>query len=98
MDIGSLIENVDRQIIETRTKSLDVSLNELYDMYLNEELQIAPDYQRLFRWGEEKQSRFIESLILEMPVSPIYVVELEHGIYELIDGLQRISSYFHFRG
>lgn len=48
--------------------------------------------------GEEKQSRFIESLILEMPVSPIYVVELEHGIYELIDGLQRISSYFHFRG
>lgn len=35
MDIGSLIENVDRQIIETRTKSLDVTLNELYDMYLN---------------------------------------------------------------
>lgn len=57
MDIGSLIENVDRQIIETRTKSLDVSLNELYDMYINEELLIDPDYQRLFRW--EKKSNLV---------------------------------------
>src|SRR5699024_1936789 len=51
-----------------------------------------------FRWGEEKQSRFVESLILEMPVPPIFVIETEEGIYELIDGLQRISSYLHFRG
>ena len=47
---------------------------------------------------EEKQSRFIESLILEMPVPPIFVIETENGVYELIDGLQRISSYLHFRG
>lgn len=94
----NLIENVDEQIIQIRTKSLDVSFNELYDMYRNEELVISPDYQRLFRWEEEKQSRFIESLILEMPVPPIFVIETEDGVYELIDGLQRISSYLHFRG
>lgn len=98
MSIEKLIENVDQQIIKIRTKSLDVSFNELYDMYVNEELMIAPDYQRLFRWEEEKQSRFIESLILEMPVPPIFVIETDDGIYELIDGLQRISSYLHFRG
>lgn len=98
MSIENLIENVDSQIIKIRTKSLDVSFNELYDMYKNGELIIAPDYQRLFRWGEEKQSRFIESLILEMPVPPIFVIETDDGIYELIDGLQRISSYLHFRG
>lgn len=98
MEISNLIENVDNQIIRIRTKSLDVSFNELYDMYKNGELKIAPDYQRLFRWGEEKQSRFVESLILEMPVPPIFVIETEEGIYELIDGLQRISSYLHFRG
>ena len=98
MDISNLIENVDQQIIKIRTKSLDVSFNELYDMYQNGELTISPDYQRLFRWGDEKQSRFIESLILEMPVPPIFVIETEEGIYELIDGLQRISSYLHFRG
>jgi hypothetical protein len=98
MGIENLIENVDKQIIKIRTKSLDVSFNELYDMYENGELIITPDYQRLFRWGEEKQSRFIESLILEMPVPPIFVIEVEDGVYELIDGLQRISSYLHFRG
>lgn len=95
MAIENLIENVDSQIIRIRTKSLDVSFNELYDMYKNEELTISPDYQRLFRWEEEKQSRFIESLILEMPVPPIFVIETGDGIYELIDGLQRISSYLH---
>lgn len=93
-----LIENVDEQIIKIRTKSLDVSFNELYDMYSDGELVIKPDYQRLFRWNEEKQSRFIESLILEMPVPPIFVIEVDNGEYELIDGLQRISSYLHFRG
>lgn len=98
MSIANLIENVDNQIIRIRTKSLDVSFNELYDMYQNQELKIAPDYQRLFRWEEEKQSRFVESLILEMPVPPIFVIETDDGIYELIDGLQRISSYLHFRG
>ncbi len=98
MAIENLIENVDSQIIKIRTKSLDVSFNELYDMYKNKELTISPDYQRLFRWGEEKQSRFVESLILEMPVPPIFVIETDDGVYELIDGLQRISSYLHFRG
>lgn len=98
MSIENLIENVDQQIIKIRTKSLDVSFNELFDMFENEELIISPDYQRLFRWDEEKQSRFIESLILEMPVPPIFVIETEEGVYELIDGLQRISSYLHFRG
>lgn len=98
MAIENLIENVDSQIIKIRTKSLDVSFNELYDMYQSKELTISPDYQRLFRWEEEKQSRFVESLILEMPVPPIFVIETEDGVYELIDGLQRISSYLHFRG
>lgn len=37
MSIENLIENVDSQIIKIRTKSLDVSFNELYDMYQNQE-------------------------------------------------------------
>ena len=81
MSVENLIQNVDSQIINIRTKSLDISFNELYDMYKNNELEISPDYQRLFRWGEEKQSRFIESLILEMPVPPIFVIETDDGIY-----------------
>ena len=66
-------------------------------MAKNGELNISPDYQRLFRWSEGKRSRFIESLSLQMPVPTIFVIEEDEGKYLLIDGLQRISSYLHFR-
>ncbi|WP_245784007.1 DUF262 domain-containing protein [Alicyclobacillus macrosporangiidus] len=98
MNEVELMLAVDQKIKKVRTRSLDLSFNELLDMFENGELKIDPDYQRLFRWTEGAQSRFIESLILEMPVPPIFVIELDEGIYELIDGLQRISSYMHFRG
>lgn len=93
-----LISELENKIKTVRTKSFDLSFNELLDMYKNEELIIEPEYQRLFRWDSEQQSRFIESLLLEMPIPPIFVIEREEGIYELIDGLQRISTYMHFRG
>jgi len=93
-----LIQSVDSAISRVRTRAVDVSFNELFDMYKSKELIIEPDFQRLFRWSEGKQSQFVESLILELPIPPIYVIEVEDGVYELIDGLQRISSYLHFRG
>lgn len=93
-----IIDSVQSKIENVRTKSLDVSFNEILDMLKSEELIIEPEYQRLFRWSDGKQSRFIESLILEMPVPPIFVIEVEDGKFELIDGLQRIGSYLHFRG
>jgi hypothetical protein len=93
-----LITSIDENKNSVRTKSLDLSFNELLDMYKSSELKINPDYQRLFRWSSGKESRFVESLILEMPIPPIFVIEEENSKYELIDGLQRISSYLHFRG
>jgi len=91
---------IDSQLARVHTQGLDLSFNELFDMYKSEpkELDINPDYQRLFQWSVGAQSRFIESLLLEMPVPPIYVIEEAEGRYLLIDGLQRISSYLHLRG
>lgn len=97
-DVVELINAVETRLEKVHTQSLDISFNELLDMYMNEELDISPDYQRLFQWSEGARSRFIESLLLEMPVPPIYVIEEEDGKYLLIDGLQRISSYLHLRG
>jgi hypothetical protein len=98
-EVGSqLLEAVQKQVKQIQTTSLDLSFNELLDMYKNGELIIDPDYQRAFRWSPGKESRFIESLILGMPIPPVFVIEIEDGKYELIDGLQRLSSYFHFRG
>ena len=78
----NIIKDLEDKIKSVRTRSLDLSFNELVDMYKNEELIIDPDYQRLFRWSEANQSRFIESLLLEMPIPPIFVVELDEGVYE----------------
>jgi hypothetical protein len=92
----SVIQSVDSKISAVRTSSLDFSFNELADMHRTGELIIAPEFQRMFRWSEGSQSRFVESLILELPVPPIFLIEREDRIYELIDGLQRVSSYLHF--
>jgi hypothetical protein len=96
--VGELINANDSKLAKVHTQSLDLSFNEILDMYKSKELDINPDYQRLFQWSEGARSRFIESLLLEMPVPPIYVVEQDEGRYLLIDGLQRISSYLHLRG
>ncbi|MEW2467659.1 DUF262 domain-containing protein [Streptomyces sp. NPDC046994] len=94
----ALIDSVDRSVSSVRTRQLDISFNELADMYESGELIIDPEYQRLFRWTPGTQSRLIETLILELPVPPIFLMETEENVYELIDGLQRISSYLNFRG
>lgn len=94
----TLIDSVDQKVSAVQTRQLDISFNELADMYESGELVIQPEYQRLFRWTEGTQSRFIETLILELPVPPIFLMETEENVYELIDGLQRISSYLNFRG
>jgi hypothetical protein len=95
---GTLRDIIDQKAVMAKTKRLDLSFNELLAMYEDKELQIQPAFQRIFVWDLVKQSQFIESLLLELPVPPIYVVEEEEGQYVLVDGLQRLSTYFHFRG
>ena len=94
----TLVDIIDEKAVMAKTKRLDLSFNELLDMYVDEELEIRPAFQRIFVWDEIKESQFIESLLLELPVPPIYLVEEEEGHYVLVDGLQRLSTYFHFRG
>jgi hypothetical protein len=96
--IDELSRAVERERKRASVRPLDISFNELADMYSTTELHITPEYQRTFRWSEVKQSQFIESIILEMPVPPIYTVEVGEAKWELIDGLQRLSTYLHFRG
>jgi hypothetical protein len=67
---GKLLEAITKALPRASTQALDISFNELLDMYKNKELNIAPDFQRLFRWSPGQRSRFIESLLLEMPVWP----------------------------
>ena len=83
---------------EIRTDKLDMSYGELTNLYQSEELIIRPEYQRLFRWTSTQKARFIESILLGFPTPAIFVAEDERGVWELVDGLQRLSTVLEFLG
>ncbi len=64
----------------------------------NKIIDIAPAYQRQFRWPAKNQSRFIESVHLGIPVPSLFMAANKDGSWELIDGVQRLSSLIHYVG
>ena len=76
----------------------EMSVGEIMNLYKDEEILINPSFQRLFRWSDSQKTRFIESLLLGIPIPPIFVVQGEKGVWELIDGLQRLSTVLEFAG
>ena len=80
------------------TDRLDISFGELINLYKNDELIIRPEYQRLFRWSQTQKTALIESILLSIPIPPIFVAEDENGVWELVDGLQRVSTFISFFG
>lgn len=81
---------------EIRTEAIDFSFGELLNLHNSKEVVIRPEYQRLFRWSVAQRSRLIESILLKLPLPPIFLIEDEKGVLELIDGLQRTSSVIQF--
>ncbi|MBA7549435.1 hypothetical protein ES705_41916 [subsurface metagenome] len=59
-------------------------------------IDLAPKYQRRFRWDETRKSRLIESFLMNVPVPPIFLNEDDFGKYSVIDGKQRLSSINEF--
>ncbi|MEM5341475.1 DUF262 domain-containing protein [Paraburkholderia azotifigens] len=95
MALDQEIEAARKEII---SDGYDMSIGEVMNLYRDKELVINPEFQRLFRWDETQKTRFIESLLLGIPIPPIFVVQNDEGIWELIDGLQRLSTVLEFSG
>jgi hypothetical protein len=98
MNDTALVEEVQRRALHSRAVVRTYSFSEIGSMYTAGELEISPLYQRLFRWSDQKQSQFIESLLLELPLPPIFMIQRTDERYELVDGLQRVSTYLRFTG
>lgn len=95
MSLEIELEKAQRQV---RTDSISMSIGELASMYESKELTINPVFQRLFRWEQHQKSKLVESILLGIPIPPIFLFETKVGSWELIDGLQRISTIFEFMG
>jgi hypothetical protein len=81
-----------------RTDAYQMSIGEIVSMYDNREIIIDPEFQRLFRWDIGQKSKLIESLLLGIPLPSIFVFERGNSNWELIDGLQRVSTILEFMG
>lgn len=91
-----LNKEIDSARHNVRTDSYPMSIGELASMYDDGELEIHPAFQRVFRWSNEQKSNFIESIFLGIPIPSIFVAQREDGVWDLVDGLQRLSTIFSF--
>lgn len=94
--------DLQKQLMEQKMKvdfnTYDLSIKELMGMVSDELINIAPEYQRQFRWDKERQSNLIESLFLGIPVPSLFMATNADGTWELIDGVQRVSTIISFAG
>lgn len=98
LQIQKLEQEVDLGRKRLTADRMDISFGELLNMYRDGELIIRPEYQRLYRWNNAQKTALIESLLLSIPIPPIFVAENEDGVWEIIDGLQRVSTFLSFFG
>lgn len=92
----SLQTELEKQRRQVDVDNFDLTLGELVRMADARELIRAPEYQRKFRWTSEDESYLIESLFLGLPVPSVYVASNPDGTWEVVDGLQRLSTLIHF--
>jgi hypothetical protein len=94
--------DLESQVAEARrTISADgypMSIGELTNLYRDDELIIRPEFQRFFRWSNEQRSRLVESLLLGIPLPSVFVAQQDQGKWELVDGLQRLSTILELQG
>ena len=94
----SLDQEIEARRAEIRSDGYPMSIGELISLYRDDELDIHPEFQRFFRWSDEQKSRLIESILLGIPLPSIFVSQRQDGVWDVIDGLQRLSTIFQFVG
>ena len=78
--------------------TFDVPVRELMRQLSNDEIDIAPAYQRQYRWDEVRASQLIESLYLGIPIPSLFMAANGEDDWEIVDGLQRLTAVAKFCG
>ncbi len=74
------------------TQPYDYSIRQLVGEIESGGIRLDVEYQRKYVWDDGKASRLIESLLLNVPIPVVYVAEDEDFSFEVIDGLQRLTT------
>ena len=95
-------EYYDMQNDDSSVVSYDISIipNDFNVLTINSLIESniisMPAFQRNYVWDKKRASRFIESLILGLPVPQIFLYQLERNRYSIIDGQQRLLTIYFF--
>ena len=97
-----MAEYFEMQNEETSIISYDISVipNDFNVMTINSLIESGvismPAFQRNYVWDRKRASRFIESLILGLPVPQIFLYQMDRNKYSVIDGQQRLLTIYFF--
>lgn len=98
IDRSAIVEEVSSAQKAYITDGYSMSIGELVSLYTEGEIDINPDFQRKYRWSNTQRTRLIESILIGVPLPSIFVYQTERGIWEVVDGVQRLSTIFQFMG
>jgi len=95
-------QNLDDVIFEKNSQKkiiwlpMDFAIQLLYQMKKDGDLDPSPGWQREYVFDRTKASRLIESVLLDVPIPAVYFAEEADGSYSVIDGQQRLSTFFYY--
>lgn len=75
-----------------RISTKPFSIRQIVDMITDGEVDLAPDFQRLFVWNDTQRSRLIESILLGIPIPVFYFNQDTAGNMQVVDGVQRLTT------
>lgn len=93
-DVPLHIDGPRRLVTEPR----DLTLRELHLQEQEGELVLQPEFQRFYVFDDTKASRLIESVLMNVPLPLVYLAEENDAKLSVIDGQQRLKSFFRFLG
>lgn len=78
------------KLIRVDTKPF--SIRQMNEMIEYGDVDLSPDFQRGFVWNDiTRKSRLIESLLLRIPIPVFYFAQDEEGLFQVVDGVQRLT-------
>ncbi len=84
-----------KQVRRIFPQRLDLPISTIENM-VEDQIDLNPLFQRRDVWDVNKQSRFIESLLMNVPVPPVFLGETTYGRYDVLDGRQRLTAVLKF--
>ena len=92
---ATIKEPFDPSKIKVHTRP--VLVDQLVERIRRDEIDLAPDFQRMRGiWKPVNKSRLIESLLLRIPIPVFYVAADVDDNWEVVDGVQRMSTLYDY--